>query len=53
MHVLNWMECMRSRNQPNSPIEVGHRVITAAHLCNLAYRTGKRIEWDVEKEQIL
>ena len=53
MHVLNWMECMRNRNQPNSPIEVGHRVITAAHLCNLAYRTGKRIEWDVEKEQIL
>ena len=52
-HVQNWLDCMRTRKEPNSPIEVGHRVITAAHLCNLSYRNGKRMEWDVENEKYL
>lgn len=49
-HVKNWLDCMRSRQDPNSPIEIGHRVITAAHLCNISYRTGARVYWDIEKE---
>jgi predicted dehydrogenase len=50
-HVKNWLDCIRSREEPNSPIETGHRVITAAHLSNISYREGRRVEWDVETEQ--
>ena len=52
-HMKNWLECCKSRKDPNSTIELGHRVITAAHLANVAYRSGKRVEWDAEKEQMI
>ena len=52
-HMRNFLECVRSRKQPNSPIDMGHRVITGAHLANISYRTGKRIEWDVKEEKII
>jgi predicted dehydrogenase len=51
LHVINWLECVKSRKEPNSPIELGHRVITAAHLANMSYRTGKKMFWDAEKEK--
>jgi predicted dehydrogenase len=51
-HMKNWLECCKSRKDPNSTIELGHRVITAAHLANIAYRTGKKVYWDAEKEEI-
>lgn len=52
-HIGNWLECIKSRRQPNSTIELGQRVIIAAHLANLAYRTGKKIHWDPTKEQMV
>jgi predicted dehydrogenase len=52
-HMKNWLECCKSRKEPNSTIELGHRVITAAHLANTAYRTGKRVVWDAAKEQVV
>jgi predicted dehydrogenase len=53
MHVKNWLDCCKSRRDPNSPIELGHKVITAAHLANLSYRTGKKVYWDAEREQVI
>ena len=53
LHVKNWLECVKDNKDPSSPIELGHRVITAAHLANMAYRTGKKIVWDAEKEQVV
>ncbi len=52
-HVANFLECVKNRKEPNSPVEVGHRVINAAHLGNISYRTGKRVMWDPENEEIL
>ena len=34
-------------------IELGHQVITAAHLANLSYRTGKKVYWDAERQQVI
>jgi hypothetical protein len=53
MHVRNWLECCKSRREPNSPIELGHKVITSAHLANLSYRTGRKVYWDAEREQVI
>ncbi|MEM0926240.1 MAG: Gfo/Idh/MocA family oxidoreductase [Planctomycetota bacterium] len=52
-HVSNWIDCMESRNEPNAPVEVGHLIVSVAHLINIARRTGRTIEWDSEKEQII
>ncbi len=52
-HVANFLDCIRTRKEPNSPIETGHRVITAAHLGNISYRSGKRVGWDAAAERML
>jgi predicted dehydrogenase len=49
IHMQNFLDCMKSRQQPNSPVELGNRVLVGAHLANEAFRSGKKIEWDVVK----
>jgi predicted dehydrogenase len=53
LHVRNWLSAVKDNKDPSSPIELGHKVITAAHLANIAYRTGKKVVWDDKKEQIV
>jgi predicted dehydrogenase len=52
-HMRNWLECCKTRMQPNSTIELGHRVITAAHLANMSFRSGKKILWDPVAEKVV
>jgi predicted dehydrogenase len=49
-HTMNFIECVRSRKQPNADIEIGHRSTTTALLGNIAMRTGKKLSWDATKE---
>ncbi len=49
IHMQNFLDCMKSRQQPNSPVELGNRVLVGAHLANEAFRSGKRVDWDVTK----
>jgi predicted dehydrogenase len=52
-HVRNFLDCVKSRKLPASDAEIGHRSTTAAHLANIALRTGRKIHWDSQKEQIV
>ena len=53
LHVKNWLECCVTRDEPNSTVELGHRVILAAHLANLSYRTGRKIFWDNDRKEVI
>ena len=44
-HVANWLTCIRSRNEPNCPVEPAVAAARAAHLGNLAYRRGEKVRW--------
>jgi predicted dehydrogenase len=52
-HSRNFLDCVKSRAKPRSDIETMHATTTMCHLANLAYRTGKRIRWDAEKEVVI
>ncbi|MCR9208002.1 MAG: Gfo/Idh/MocA family oxidoreductase [bacterium] len=52
-HVANWLDCIESREQPNAPVEVGHLITSVAHLINICRTTGRTINWDATKEQII
>jgi predicted dehydrogenase len=52
-HMENWLDCIRSRKEPNSPVEMGNRVIVGAHLANIGYREGKRVDYDPINEKIM
>jgi len=50
--IRNFLDCVKSRNQPMCTLEEGHRSTTFAHLANIALETGERIEWDAKNEII-
>ncbi len=52
-HHANWLECIRSRQRPICDVAIGHRSATVCHLGNIAMRTGRKIQWDPVKEQIV
>jgi predicted dehydrogenase len=52
-HVRNFLDCVKSRQQPVSDLESAHRVATVCHLANLSLRLGRRLRWDADKEAIL
>ena len=52
-HVKNFVECVKTREKPNSEVEIGHNSMIACHLANIALRIGRRINWDREKEEII
>jgi predicted dehydrogenase len=52
-HVRNFLDCVKSRQAPLSDLESGHRVATACHLANISLRLGRKIRWNVDKEQIV
>jgi predicted dehydrogenase len=41
VHLANWIECVRTRRQPNAPVEAGVSAASAAHLANQSLREGK------------
>jgi predicted dehydrogenase len=51
-HVRNFLDCVKSRKRPAADIEAGHYANTVCRLGNIAYRVGRRLEWDAAKEQV-
>jgi predicted dehydrogenase len=52
-HVRNFLDCVKSRKEPVSDLEGGHRVATVCHLANLSLRLGRKLRWDAEKEEVV
>ena len=52
-HIRNWMECVRSRKQPNGPIEAGYRHAIAVIMTNAAYRTGEKVTFDESTQEVM
>ena len=52
-HVRNWMECVRSRKQPNAPIDAGYHHSIAVIMANAAYRTGQRVTFDENTQEVM
>jgi len=52
LHVLNFLDCLRTRKRPVADVEVGHESVSVCHLANIAYRTGRVVQWDAVKEQV-
>ncbi len=52
-HRMNFIDCVRSREEPVAPIEHAHRSITIAHLGNISMRLGRTIHWNPDTESII
>src|SRR6185312_13331354 len=50
-HIKNFLECLKSRQRPAADIEIAHRSTTTTHLGNIAYKLGRKLQWDAEAEK--
>jgi hypothetical protein len=53
LHMQNFFDCVRSRKEPNCPFEIGFRSAIACRMALVAYREGRRVKWDAEREEIV
>jgi len=49
-HMKNFFDCMKSRKDPVSAVESGHRSASVGHLIVIALRLGRKFQWDPAKE---
>jgi predicted dehydrogenase len=47
-HYEEWLEACKTGKQPSANFEYSGWLTEANHLGNVAYRAGKKIEWDAE-----
>jgi myo-inositol 2-dehydrogenase / D-chiro-inositol 1-dehydrogenase len=47
----NWLECIRSRKEPISPAEVGHRSTSACLVSHIAMKLRRKLHWDPAQER--
>jgi predicted dehydrogenase len=50
-HHGNWLDCVRSRQQPIAPVEVAHRSCSACLLHHIAMKLKRKITWDPVRER--
>jgi predicted dehydrogenase len=49
-HMQNFFECIKSRKEPNAPVETGVSAARAGHIANLAYHRGGQITWEAKSK---
>ena len=52
-HMLNWLESVRARKQPNAPIEAGYNHAIAVIMTNAAFRTGEKVTFSEKKQEVI
>jgi len=52
-HVLNWMECVRTRKKTNAPVEAGYSHAIATIMANAAFRTGLQATFDEKTQEVI
>jgi predicted dehydrogenase len=51
-HLRNWLDCIRSRKEPNAPMRVGHLAVRAAQIANAALGLGARVRFDLKSGKV-
>ena len=51
-HVRNFLDCAKSRKPTVTPVETAHHSTIPGHLGLIAMLVGRKIRWDVDKEEI-
>jgi predicted dehydrogenase len=49
-HLVNFIECLRSRKDPIANVEAGQRTCTVCILGNIAHELKRPVIWDPEKQ---
>ena len=45
-HVNNFLECVRTREKPNAPVELGFQSALILQMANISVKEGRRVKWN-------
>jgi len=51
-HIRNFLECVRTRQEPNAPVEAGLNAAIALAMALDSMRSGKRLRWNAATQQV-
>jgi len=52
-HMRNWMECVRSRKEPNAPVEAGYAHAIACIMTTAAAHSGMKATFDEATQEVM
>jgi hypothetical protein len=52
-HIRNFLECIRTRQDPNAPVEVGQSTNIVLCMAMDAVRQGRRLKWDSASRKVV
>lgn len=52
-HHENWFNCLRTRTQPSSHEEIGHRSASLGHLAAISYTLERSLKWNPATEEFI
>jgi len=52
-HMQNFVECIRSGQEPNCPFELGYRISVACRMALESFHQGRTVRWDPRTETIV
>lgn len=53
VHMQDFFDCVRSRQEPIAPFEIGFRTAIACQMAIRSYREGRTVKWDEKREEII
>jgi predicted dehydrogenase len=51
-HVRNFLECIRSRKDPNAPVEAGQATNIVLCMAMQSLREGRRLKWNAKERKV-
>ena len=52
-HMQNFLDCVKTRQQPVSCVAEQHRTLIPCHLTNITLRLGRKLKWNPEREEFV
>ncbi len=49
----NWLDCIRTRKAPISPVEIGHRACSICLITHISMKLGRKLQWNPETEMFV
>lgn len=52
-HIREFLDAVKTREQPSCSLEYHYNIALALNLGNIAFKAGRKIEWDADNETIV
>jgi len=49
----NWLDCIKTRKTPISPVEIGHRACSICLITHISMKLGRKLDWNPETEMFV